>query len=299
MLNHPAFANDSITLVDTGVVPNRADSRVVIRKGDLRDPTVRADLIEANPTIVFHLAGILGGTAEVHYELARQVNVDATLSLFGELRDRRAPPKVIFASSIAVFGPMTHVSVTDETPPAPLMLYGAQKYMMEVALANFSVRGELDGMALRLPGIIARADADERMKSSFLHRLFAAYQAGQSYTLPVSPDGTSWLLSVQACIDALIHAALLPANVCQGRRAITLPAQRVSMRALLGALSTVCPRSDSKIDFAPEPDLEAQFACQPPLSTAAGDALGFRHDGSVDTLVRRACASARPRETMM
>jgi len=168
------------------------------------------------------------------------------------------------------------------------MVYGGQKYMMEVALENFSARGELDGIALRLPGIVARADADERMKSSYLHRLFYAYEAGRAIRLPVGPGGTSWLISVAACLEDLIHAALLPRGWSRGRRSFTLPAQRISMSRLIESLSLKFPTSGCTVEFKPEPETEAQFARQPPLVTPLADRLGFKHDGSVDALVHRA-----------
>ena len=126
------------------------------------------------------------------------------------------------------------------------------------------------------------------MKSSYLHRLFYAYAAGQPITLPVSPGGTSWLISVPACINALIHAALLSRDWSTGRRAFTLAAQRVSMSMLVEALARQFPDSRSAVDFAPDHDLEAQFARQPSLVTALAEQLGFKHDGSIDALVKRA-----------
>ena len=111
----------------------------------------------AGADVVFHLAGILGGAAEANYDLARRVNVDATLSLFEALRNADHPARVVFASSIAVFGEPLPERVDDDTIPFPTMTYGAQKLMMENALAQFSVRGWVDGLALRLPGIVARA----------------------------------------------------------------------------------------------------------------------------------------------
>jgi D-erythronate 2-dehydrogenase len=289
MLAHPAFERASFTLSDSEIRNVPRDSRVCVHNGDLRDPKTRARLLAHKPELVFHLAGILGGAAEGRYTIAKEINVDATLALFEGLRDRKTQPRVIFTSSIAVFGPMPPDSpITDDTRPTPVMSYGCQKLMMEVALENFSARGELDGIALRLPGIVARADADESMKSSYLHRLFYAYAAGQTITLPVSPGGTSWLISVPACINALIHAALLPRDWSSGRRAFTLAAQRVSMSMLVEGLARQFPDSRSTVDFAPDPDLEAQFARQPPLVTALAEQLGFKHDGSIDALVRRA-----------
>ena len=286
----PAFTQASFILFDTESTFTGVDPRVSVRRrATCGIPSCARLLLAGRPELVFHLAGALGGVAESQYVLSRQVNVDATLMLLEGLRDRKSPPRVVFASSIAVYGPMDPEStVTDQTPAAPLMIYGAQKLMMETAINNFSRRGELDGLSLRLPGIVARPDADERMKSSYLHRLFDACKGGMDFTMPVSPDGTSWLISVAACVDALIHAALLPRGWESGIRAFTLPAQRVSMQELVQSLSRRFPSTRSRFDFAPDLLLEAQFARQPRLITETADRLGFKHDGSIDELVRRA-----------
>jgi nucleoside-diphosphate-sugar epimerase len=293
-LTDPAFTDATFTAVDTAIRSPANDRRLRAVEGDLRDPGVRREALGSRPDIVFHLAGILGGAAEAHYALAREVNVDATLSLFEDLRDEMKPPRVVFTSSIAVFGPLDAGGVDDDTRASPHMFYGAQKRMMEIALENFSARGWLDGLALRLPGIVARRGADARMKAAFLSHLFYAIEAGRDYTLPVSPDGTSWLLSVPACVDALVHAALLPRERLGERRALTLPALRVSMQQLTNALAKHFPGSSARIDHAPDLELERQFARQPPLVTALADELGFKHDGTVEALLRRAIEPQGP-----
>lgn len=294
VLTDPAFAEATVTIVDTTIRNQGSGPRLRAVEGDLRDPGVRREALGSRPDIAFHLAGILGGTAEANYALAREVNVDATLSLFEDLRDEMKPPRVVFTSSIAVFGPLDAEGVDDDTRASPHMFYGAQKHMMEIALENFSARGSLDGLALRLPGIVARRGADARMKAAFLSHLFYAVEAGRDYTLPVSADGTSWLLSVPACVDALIHGALLPRGLLAERRALTLPALRVSMQQLADALSKHFQGSVARIDYAPDLELERQFARQPLLVTALADELGFKHDGTVEALVRRAIEPQGP-----
>ena len=288
LLDAPAFANDRITLGDLSLagLPNHPRARRV--EGDFGDAGVRDRLLDGRADIVFHLAGILGGAAEADYDLARRVNVDATLSLLEALRSSAAPPRVVFASSIAVFGPGAPDRIDDDTPPNPTMVYGAQKRMIEVVLEQFSARGWIDGLAIRLPGIVARPGADARLKTAFLNAMFHAYAAGDDITLPVSPEGTTWMISVPACIDAFVHAGLLSADRIGARRAFTLPAQRIAFGDLVAALRRRFPNSPSAVRFEPQTDIEAQFARQPPLTTAIADALGFRHDGDLDTLVARA-----------
>lgn len=286
LLENPANASARIVLMD--VVPSgQNDERVSAIEGDLADPLTITAAIGDGVDIVYHLAAVVGGAAEADYALARQVNVDATLGLFEQLRDSGRCPRVVNASSIAVFGEPPPSRVEDDTMPCPTMTYGAQKRMMEIALAQFSVRGWLDGLSLRLPAIVAKP-VQPGVKAVFLNQLFHTFAAGENMTMPVSPAGTSWLLSTDACIAALLHAGELPAAAIGQDRTVTLPALRVAMQELVDALGRRFGRGDTRIDFEPNAQLEAQFASQPPLFTSTADRLGFCHDGDIDQLVRRA-----------
>ncbi len=292
LLIAPAYGSATLSLCDMDLSLTPADPRIRLVEGDLCDPVVRRRLLEGGVDVVFHLAGILGGAAEANPALARRVNIDATLSLFEALRDLSSVSRVVFASSIAVYGPTSREVIDDETPAEPVMTYGAHKRMAEIALTQFTARGWIDGVALRLPGIVARPGADARLKSAFLNRVFYAVEAGEDFVMPVSAHGTSWLISVTACVEALIHAATLGAETLGSVRAFNLPAQRVRMGDLIGAIHDRFPASPSIVSFRPDAALQAQFASQPPLTTAIADALGFQHDGDVATLVAHAMPEA-------
>jgi D-erythronate 2-dehydrogenase len=288
LLSEPAFADARFTLTDLAVSQTLHAPNVRVVEGDLCEPAILAEVLGARADLVFHLSGVLGGTAEVNYALSRKVNLDSTMNLFEALKDEACPPRLIFASSIAVFGaPLPHI-IDDDTLPVPFMHYGGQKRMIEVAIEQLSAHGWIDGIALRLPGIVARRDADSRLKSAFLNTMFYDYAAGRDFTLPVSAEGTVWLLSVAACVQALVHAAHLLPQQLTHRRALTLPAQHLNMAQLLQALAERFPASPTQVKWNPEPRLEALFACQPPLKTAMADALGFRHDGTPAQLIAQA-----------
>ncbi|HEU0066531.1 MAG TPA: NAD-dependent epimerase/dehydratase family protein [Sphingomonas sp.] len=288
LLAAPAFAGDRISINDLSLQAAPADPRLRAVPGDFGDAGVRAAMLGDGCDILYHIGGVLGGAAEADPLLARRVNIDATLDLLDAVQDAGAPPRVVFASSIAVFSAPWPARVDDDTRANPTMVYGAQKAMIEIAVEQMSARGRIDGLALRLPGIVVKPGADVRMKSAFLNRMFEVFGEGADLTLPVSPDGTTWLLSVPACIDALLHAGILPRDRIGARRAFTLPAQNVRFDELIAACHARWPDSPTRIDYAPEPVLDAQFGRQPPLTTAAADALGFRHDGDLTTLVARA-----------
>ncbi len=239
--------------------------------GDLSDPAFRRETLAGTDTVI-HLAAIPGGAAEADYDLSRQVNLDLTLALMEEARGR-----FVYASSIAVFGAPSPEPVDDDTPPRPAITYGVHKLMCELALADLKRLGRLDGVALRLPGIVARPRAAAGLKSAFMSDVFHALAGREPITLPVSPEATMWMLSAHAVADALIHAV----TVRDAPAVFTLPALRVRMDELVKALG------GGKVSYEPDPVLEAQFGAYPPLSTPAADRLGFRHDGDLAALVKR------------
>lgn len=288
LLASPDFADARVTINDLALAGAPADPRVRAVVGDFGDSAVRAAMLGDRTDILYHIGGVLGGAAEADPALARRVNIDATLALLDAVQDAVDRPRVVFASSIAVFSAPWPAHIDDDTRLNPTMVYGAQKAMVEVAIEQMSARRQIDGLALRLPGIVVKPGADARMKSAFLNRVFEVFGEGADLTLPVSPDGTTWLLSTPACIEALLHAGTLAAERIGARRSFTLPAQNVRFAGLVAALHARWPDSPTTIRYAPDPALEAQFGRQPPLATAIADALGFRHDGDVATLVARA-----------
>lgn len=284
----PRFADCRITLTDIRIGRPPVGDRFRVVEGDLGQDAVREEALTERADLIFHLAGILGGAAEADPQLARRVNLDATLDLFEAVYDAKKPPRIVFASSIAVFGPPLPPSVDDDTHPVASMVYGAQKRMIEVALEQATARGWIDGYALRLPGIVARADADARLKSAFFNTMFFDFAAGKDIKLPVGPDGTTWLISVPACVEAFLHAGQLSAGAGGRRRAFTLPAQRVRIADLIAGLSELFPQSRSHVTYEVDDILHAQFATQPALETRLADDLGFKHDGSIDALIANA-----------
>jgi nucleoside-diphosphate-sugar epimerase len=188
-----------------------------------------------------------------------------------------------------VFGvPLPLDRVDDETLPVPSMSYGAQKLIGETLLADFARRGLIDGISVRLPGIVARPRQRGGHLSAYMSNIFHALAAGEAFSCPVSAGATSWFMSRERIVDNLIHAAGLPTEAL-GRRTFNLPALRLSMMELIDGIGAALGRSVSHlVSFAPDVALEAQFGAYPPLFTPIADALGFAHDGDAASLVRRA-----------
>lgn len=278
---------DRLVLIDRAT-PSQTDGdpRLETVAGDFADPDL-FDAHIAGASTVYLLASILGGAAETNYALARHVNVDATLTLLERLRDSNPQTRLVFASTIAVFAKPMPALVTDATPTGPTMVYGAQKLMMEVAIANFAARGWLDGVSLRLAGVMARDGADARMRSAFISRVFYAVMRGEDIVLPVHPHSQTWLTSVETAACNFAHAGDLEAAALGATRAFTLPALCVSFEELVAALMRRFPESRARVTYRPEEELVALFGSYPPIATQAADALGFTRDLDADALVTR------------
>ncbi len=241
---------------------------------------------------MFHLAGITSRLAEEDFTLGMEVNVGASQRLLELLRANGNVPTVVFTSSIGVFGTPLPAHIDDETPQHPMLSYGAAKKMVEVLLADCSRRGWVNGISVRLPGIVARPTLPGAALSAFASDLIRVPASGGIFECPVSAEGTMWFLSLEACIASLLRAAEVAGvatSPLPAHRALTLPALRASVAQIVDALAVRFGESvRDRIRYTSNPALEAQFAQWPPLSTPLADALGFTHDGDLQTLLARA-----------
>ena len=253
-------------------------------EGDISDPAIISRAFAGGCDAVVHLATVPGGAAELNPPLAKQVNVDASMALVEAATASGACPTFIFASSIAVFGDPLPSHVDDETQVSPKMLYGAHKAMMEQWIATQSRRGAINGISLRLPGIVARPRTDSGMKSAFMSDVFHALKTGETFVAPVSPDATMWLMSAGCIAQNIIHALLLEKSA----QTLTLPALRVRFADLVTEIALQTGSDPQCVSYSPDAVLEAAFGKLPPLSTPKADILGFRHDGSLGMLVTAA-----------
>ena len=279
----------SVTAVDTTLAPQPGMTDIV---GDLADPDVRRAALAGGCGALVHLATVPGGAAEADPERAWQVNVEAARQLLGEVAAVADRPRVVFASSIAVFGEaMPAAGVDDETPLSPHLHYGTHKAMVETLVAMQSNRGAIDGLSLRLPGIVARPPARSGLKSAFLSDLFTALRGHRSFVCPVSANGTVWLQSVRRCAANLGHALSIANGDLPASRACTLPALRATMGDLVTQIAQATGADPALVTYCPDTGLERAFAAQPPLTTRVADRLGFRHDGDLASLVASALAT--------
>ena len=257
--------------------------------GDIADPALQAEAFSHGCDALVHLATVPGGAAEADPAASRRVNIDAFYDLLLKAAEAGEQPRVVYASSIAVLGhPLPAEGVDDQTPLSPELIYGGHKAMMEVAVAMLSNRGMIDGVTVRLPGILARPKGPSGMKSAFMSDLFHALKAGERFTCPTSPGATIWAQSVACCAANFVHGLECDTAVLPPTRAVTLPAQRVSMERLAAEIARQCGVSPALVEWSPDAELEAAFGGYPPLRTEAAERAGFADDGSVAKLVESA-----------
>lgn len=287
----PGLGDESrlLTLLDQRFSSIPPDPRVRLVSGDISDRNVLRDALAGGVDCVFHLASIPGGTAESGYELGLRVNLDATLGLLELVRQQGRSPRVVFASTIGVYGVPLPALIDEQTPTAPTMSYGAHKLIGEILIADYSRRGAIDGRSLRLPGIVARPPQPSGMLSAFMSDLIRALSAGRTFTCPVSSNGMAWWMSRTCVVENLLHAAALSPEQTRRRRVHLLPVLHASMADVVGAIAAIHGQEVlSRVTYRPNEQLQAQFASLPPLQCPASLEAGFRHDGTLEVLVQRA-----------
>ena len=202
---------EKLTLMDI-VAPTRPagfSDHVKVRTGDLADPAIAMKAVSERPDVIFHLAGVVSGEAELNLEKGYHVNLDGTRSLLEAIRKTGDgyKPRVIFTSSIAVFGaPFPH-TIPDEFHLTPLTSYGAQKVMCEQMLADYTRKGILEGVGIRLPSIVVRPGKPNKAASGFFSGIIREPLNGEEAQLPVADTVMHTHASPRSAVGFLIHAA--------------------------------------------------------------------------------------------
>ena len=261
---------------------------VAFIQGSVSAPEILRQALADSPDYIFHLACVPGGAAEENYRLGLEVNLHGTLNLLEELRSRAYCPVVVYTSSIGIYGELPP-SVEDNTPATPTWTYGTHKLIGELLMADYARLGWVDSRTVRLPAIVVRPPAKVGAISAFMSDIIRELAAGRPYTCPVSAKATAWWMSVECCIDNLIHAANLSPEIVSSRRRWMLPALRFSIGELVEALAEIySPEVRRLIAYAPQPMVEERFGRLPPLHVPEAESAGFRHDENILSLVQRA-----------
>ncbi len=284
----------TLSLVDA-IEPERPahfSKNVSLAVTDISVPGAAAKCVATRPDIIFHLAAVVSGEAEADLDKGYRVNLDGTRQLFEAIREEgtkaRYQPRVVFTSSIAVFGAPFPGVIGDEFFTTPLTSYGTQKAMAELLLADYSRRGFFDGIGIRLPTICIRPGKPNQAASSFFSGILREPLSGQEAVLPVSEDIRHWHASPRAAVGFLLHAATMDLQPLGARRTLTMPGLAATVREQIAALRKIAgEKAVALIRREPNPIVAGMVSGWPQKFAAdRALALGFRAESSFDEIIR-------------
>jgi D-erythronate 2-dehydrogenase len=281
---------DELVLADLAAPPPdvAADPRVHSVTGDLA-ATV-SELGEADA--IFHLAGVVSGAAEADFDLGMRVNVDGTRAVLEHARQHARPPVLVFSSSIAVFGtdPATGAVdvVRDDTLPRPQSSYGAQKFIAEQLVADYSRKGFARGRSVRLMTVSVRPGKPNAAASSFMSGIIREPLAGRRAACPVPPDTPVALSSPRRTLQGILRAAAVGDAAWGSRTAMNLPALATTPKDMAEAMDRVAGYAASDlIDWADDPVIGVMVRSWPAqVEARRANTLGLHADASFDDIVR-------------
>ncbi|CTQ43083.1 D-erythronate dehydrogenase [Roseibium aggregatum] len=279
---------DAVSPTAPAALPGIAEAVTV----DLSKAGAARTLVASRPDVIFHLAAIVSGEAEQEFEKGYAVNLDGSRELFEAIRieGAREPyfPKVIFASSIAVFGQPFPEKIGDEFFTTPLTSYGTQKAITELLLADYSRKGFFDGIGLRLPTICIRPGRPNKAASGFFSNIMREPLAGQEAVLPVDDSVRHWFASPRAAVGFFVHAARMDAAGIGPRRTVTLPGLSATVGEQIEALRRVAGEKAVRLIRREPDEAIARIVEGWPRNFDARRALefGFQAETSFDDIIR-------------
>jgi nucleoside-diphosphate-sugar epimerase len=281
-----------ITLFDIidAPYPDNSSIPIITKSGDISDPMVSNDLIKSKPDIVFHLAAIVSGQAEQEFDLGWNINTKGSWSLFEAIRSQGESycPRVVFTSSIAVFGSPFPDEIPDDFFTTPLTSYGAQKAISELLLADYSRKGMLDGISIRLPTICVRPGKPNLAASGFFSGIIREPLNGQEAILPVDTDVRHWHATPRSAAGFLIHAAELDTSKLNNRITLNMPGLSVTVQEQIEALGRVAGNDVVKlIKHQPDPTImKIVSGWARNFNTKRSLDLGFKAETTFDEIIQ-------------
>ena len=293
----------TIVLADQAPAPAdlATDARVQVRVGPLlaHCQALRDETFDG----VFHLASAVSGECEADFDLGLRSNLDSTRALLDALRHRvnegDAPARLVFSSSVAVFGPDAAVPmpaiVTDTTLPTPQTSYGMHKHVCEHLVADYTRKGYLDGRSARLMTVTVRPGRPNGAASSFFSGIIREPLAGLESICPVGPEVSHPVSSPQRTVEGLIAVYEATREAYGGRTALNLPALNITVAQMLAALEAVAgPAVRARVRFERDERIAGIVANWP--SGARADraaALGLLPEADFADIIRQYIADCR------
>ena len=284
---------ERLTLTDI-VAPEAPATKLHIETiaADFSQPGIAASLVKSRPDLIFHLAAIVSGEAEADFDKGYRINLDGTRFLFEAVRQeglgRPYFPRVVFTSSIAVFGEPLPDRIEDTHFLTPLTSYGTQKAIGELLLADYSRRGFFDGIGIRLPTIAVRPGKPNKAASGFFSGIIREPLAGMEAVLPVAESVRHWFASPRAAVRFLLRGAALDTTQLGWRRTLTMPGLSVTVGEQIEALRRVAGDKAVKLIRAQPDETIAKIVAGWPrgFDPKRAIALGFQAETSFDEIIR-------------
>ncbi|MDR6391183.1 D-erythronate dehydrogenase [Paraburkholderia phenoliruptrix] len=277
-----------LVLLDVVQANDFGDSRVRTEVGDIAEQSVLERVIDSDTAAIFHLAAIVSGQAEADFDLGMRINLDASRLLLDVCRQRGHRPRVLFTSSVAVYGGELPEIVQNDTALNPQSSYGAQKAIAELLLNDYSRRGFVDGRVLRLPTISVRPGRPNAAASSFASGIIREPLNGEQAVCPVDGSTRLWLLSPRKAIESLIAGLELDGAALGNQRVLNLPGISVSVDEMVAALREVAGDAVAKrIVWQPDARVEKIVGSWPGRwDTARAEQLGLTGDRNFADVIR-------------
>jgi nucleoside-diphosphate-sugar epimerase len=279
---------ERLTLVDV-VAPASPDGQAEVVSSDLAAPGEAERLIDNRPDLIVHLAAVVSGEAESDFEKGYRVNLDGTRALLEAVRAADGyRPRLVFTSSIAVYGPPLPDPIPEDFQETPLTSYGTQKAIGELLLADYTRRGFVDGIGLRLPTICIRPGRPNKAASGFFSSILREPLVGQEAVLPVPDTVRHWHASPRSAVEFLIRAATLDGQDVGPRRTLSMPGLSATVAEQIEALRRVAGDRAVRL-IRREPDesimriVETWAAA---LDATRARRLGFTAETSFDEIIR-------------
>ena len=267
------------------------DPRVRFIKGEVSDvAAIKALIVNGGkPDIggIFHLAAVVSGQAESDFELGMRVNLDGLRNVLEAARQAGNRPRLLFASSIAVFGTPLPDVITDATTPTPQASYGVQKLIGEWLVADYHRKGFIDGRAVRIPTVSVRPGKANAAASSFASAVIREPLNGIDYGCPVPPETLMWMCGPRDVVSNLVRAFDLPSEAWGVLRAVSLPGIVVSVAEMVASLRKLGGEAAAqRVTFIKDERIAAivkTWAAK--LDTPRALSMGFTTSRSMDQIV--------------
>ena len=279
---------DQLLLIDVVEANDFGDQRVKVIAGDISNPELMQQLITTEIQSIFHLAAIVSGQAEADFDLGMRINLDAARLLLEACRSAGHKPKIVFTSSVAVYGGTLPEMVLDTTALNPQSSYGAQKAICELLLNDYTRKGFVDGRVLRLPTISVRPGAPNKATSSFASGIIREPLNGKPSICPASTDLRIWLLSPRYAIESLIAGHDLHSSVLGLNKSINLPGISVTVGQMIESLRKISgDQVAARISVEPDSKVEAIVRSWPGAWDASrAKSLGLKADPNFESIIK-------------